>query len=334
MTPRHTRRLIALAVALPGLCSVILKAAEETPGTACAFVQCFADAGLPPGVLNLVFGKPAEISATLIASPIIRMITLTGSVQVGKQLGAVGRRAMKPALLELGGHAPVLIGEGVDGAKVVAWRRPPRCGWPARPRIADALLRPSERRRGLRGGLRARRPAPKVGDEFVPDVQMDRWPMGGGWRNSCPGRRCEGPRRARRDGGQRIGERGYFYAPTVLADVPLDADAMTIEPSARWACASCQQPQGGAGAGQRPVGRAVGLRLHQFVERRRAHQPRTGVRRTDPQQLRHPRRRRALRRRQGKRHRARRRRRESGWLSGQQDGAAEHAHQSRNGATR
>ena len=104
--------------ALAAGCSVVLKAAEETPGTACAFAQCFIDAGLPAGVLNLVFGDPAHISSTLIASPVIRMVTLTGSVPVGKHLSQLAAASMKPALMELGGHAPVLIGEGVDAASI------------------------------------------------------------------------------------------------------------------------------------------------------------------------------------------------------------------------
>ena len=102
--------------ALAAGCSVIIKAAEETPGSACAFVQCFLDAGLPDGVLNLVFGNPSLISSTLIASPVIRMVTFTGSVAVGKHLTGLAAAAMKPVLMELGGHAPVLIGADVDAA--------------------------------------------------------------------------------------------------------------------------------------------------------------------------------------------------------------------------
>jgi succinate-semialdehyde dehydrogenase/glutarate-semialdehyde dehydrogenase len=221
-----------VSAALAAGCSVILKAAEETPGTACAFVQCFADAGLPPGVLNLVYGKPAEISATLIASPIIRMITLTGSVQVGKQLAQLAGAAMKPALLELGGHAPVLIGEGVDGAKVG------RMAAAAKMRMAGQICASPTRFFAHRSvyedfvaGFAQAAGALKVGDGFVPDVQMG--PLANGRRLAAihalvEDAKARGARVA--TGGQRIGERGYFYAPTVLADVPLEADAMTIEP--------------------------------------------------------------------------------------------------------
>jgi succinate-semialdehyde dehydrogenase/glutarate-semialdehyde dehydrogenase len=221
-----------ISAALAAGCSVILKAAEETPGTACAFVQCFADAGLPPGVLNLVFGEPARISTTLIASPIIRMITLTGSVQVGKQLAQLAAVAMKPALLELGGHAPVLIGEGVDGAKVG------RMAAAAKMRMAGQICASPTRFIAHRSiyedfvtGFAQAASALKVGDGFAQGVQMG--PVANGRRLAAIDALVEDSKaRGARvvTGGHRIGERGYFYAPTVLADVPLEADAMTIEP--------------------------------------------------------------------------------------------------------
>jgi len=211
---------------------VILKAAEETPGAACAFVQCFIDAGLPPGVLNLVFGEPANISSTLIASPVIRMITLTGSVQVGKQLAQLAGMAMKPALLELGGHAPVLIGEGVDGAKVG------RMAAVAKMRMAGQICASPTRFMAHRSvyeefvaGFAQAAGAMKVGDGFAPGTQVG--PLANGRRLAAiqslvEDAKARGARVA--TGGHRVGERGYFYAPTVLADVPLDAAAMTTEP--------------------------------------------------------------------------------------------------------
>jgi succinate-semialdehyde dehydrogenase/glutarate-semialdehyde dehydrogenase len=221
-----------LSAALAAGCSVILKAAEETPGAACAFVQCFVDAGLPPGVLNLVFGEPANISSTLIASSVIRMITLTGSVQVGKQLAQLAGMAMKPALLELGGHAPVLIGEGVDGAKVG------RMAAAAKMRMAGQICASPTRFIAHRSvyeefvaGFAQAAAAMKVGDGFAPGTQMG--PLANGRRLAAiqslvEDAKARGARVA--TGGHRVGERGYFYAPTVLADVPLDADAMTTEP--------------------------------------------------------------------------------------------------------
>lgn len=107
------------SAALAAGCSIILKPAEETPATACALVKCFQDAGIPPGVVNLVLGDPAQISSTLVASPIVRLVTFTGSIPVGKHLSQLAAQAMKPVLMELGGHAPVLVSAGVDA----------RCHW-------------------------------------------------------------------------------------------------------------------------------------------------------------------------------------------------------------
>ena len=94
-----------IAAALAAGCSVVIKPAEETPGSALALARALDDAGLPKGVLNVVFGVPADISTHLIASPVIRKITFTGSTAVGKQLGVLAARVMKPTTMELGGHA-------------------------------------------------------------------------------------------------------------------------------------------------------------------------------------------------------------------------------------
>src|SRR6201991_5070289 len=98
-----------VAGALSAGCSIILKASEETPAGAVQLVRAFHDAGLPPGVLNLVFGNPAEISNYLIPQSAIRLITFTGSIPVGKKLAELAGRYMKPAIMELGGHAPVIV---------------------------------------------------------------------------------------------------------------------------------------------------------------------------------------------------------------------------------
>src|ERR1700743_2605186 len=111
-----------VAGALSSGCSIILKASEETPAGAVQLVRAFHDAGLPAGVLNLVFGNPAEISEYLIPQSRIRLITFTGSIPVGKSLAEMAGRYMKPAIMELGGHAPVIIRDDVDPvAKAVTW---------------------------------------------------------------------------------------------------------------------------------------------------------------------------------------------------------------------
>jgi succinate-semialdehyde dehydrogenase/glutarate-semialdehyde dehydrogenase len=103
-----------VAAALAAGCSVILKGPEETPASCAALVQALADAGLPAGVLNLVFGVPAEISAYLIPHRTIRKVSFTGSVPVGKHLAALAGAHMKRVTMELGGHSPAIVFEDAD----------------------------------------------------------------------------------------------------------------------------------------------------------------------------------------------------------------------------
>ena len=103
-----------LSAALATGCSIILKAPEETPASPAELVRAFVDAGVPAGVINLVYGSPAEISGYLIPHPVIRKITFTGSTPVGKQLAALAGAHMKRVTMELGGHAPVIIFDDAD----------------------------------------------------------------------------------------------------------------------------------------------------------------------------------------------------------------------------
>ena len=102
------------AAALAAGCSILVKAAEETPAAPAALVRALVDAGVPAGVIGLVYGNPAEISSYLIAHPIIRKVTFTGSTPVGKQLAAMAGQHMKRVTMELGGHAPVIVAEDAD----------------------------------------------------------------------------------------------------------------------------------------------------------------------------------------------------------------------------
>ena len=106
-----------IAAALAAGCSIIIKASEETPGGCVELVKCFEDAGVPPGVINLVFGVPATVSEHLIASPIVRKISFTGSVPVGKHLAQLAAKGMKRATMELGGHSPVVVFGDADPEK-------------------------------------------------------------------------------------------------------------------------------------------------------------------------------------------------------------------------
>ena len=103
-----------LSAALSAGCSIIVKAPDETPASPAELLRAFVDAGVPDGVINLVFGVPAEISEYLIPHPIIRKISFTGSTAVGKQLAALAGLHMKRATMELGGHAPAIVFDDAD----------------------------------------------------------------------------------------------------------------------------------------------------------------------------------------------------------------------------
>jgi len=221
-----------ISASLAAGCSIILKPAEETPATACLFAQCFLDAGLPKGVLNVVFGDPDEVSRTLVLSPITRLVTLTGSINVGKHLTRLAVETMKPVLMELGGHAPVLIDENVDVDAVaqmaINWKfrmAGQFCSAPSR-----FLIHRSGYEKFVES-LATKASKLKVGDGFTDGVQMG--PLANRRRLAAmqdlvDDAVARGSRLA--TGGQRVGNRGWFYAPTVLADVPPDARIMSEEP--------------------------------------------------------------------------------------------------------
>ena len=113
-----------VAGALSSGCSIILKASEETPAGAVQLVRAFHDAGLPAGVLNLVFGNPGrDFRVSHLPESRIRLITFTDSIPVGKHLAEMAGRHMKPAIMELGGHAPVIVCDDVDPAATAPARR-------------------------------------------------------------------------------------------------------------------------------------------------------------------------------------------------------------------
>jgi succinate-semialdehyde dehydrogenase/glutarate-semialdehyde dehydrogenase len=223
-------RKIAAAVATG--CSIIVKGPEETPASCAALVQAFADAGLPAGVVNLVFGVPSEISEYLIPHPIIRKISFTGSVPVGKHLAALAGQYMKRATMELGGHSPAIVFEDADvdvAAKLLSAAKFRNAGQvcvsPTRFLVHESIY----------GAFLDRFVAAakkiKVGDGFDPEVRMG--PLAHARRVEvmeslvadavAKGAKVE-------TGGERIGNKGFFFAPTVLTDVPLDARIMNEEP--------------------------------------------------------------------------------------------------------
>jgi len=221
-----------LAGSLAAGCSIILKPAEETPGTALALVDALLEAGLPPDVVTVVFGRPAHISETLIASSVIRKISFTGSIPVGKHLARLAADTMKRATLELGGHAPVIVSDKADLQKAIAtsvagkYRNAGQvCVSPTRfivqesvyDRFADGFVQAAAKLR--------------IGDGLDESTEM---------ASLANGRRRDGIVELIADaksrgatiatGGEALPAPGFFFAPTVITDAPLDARVLNDEP--------------------------------------------------------------------------------------------------------
>jgi len=221
-----------IAGALAAGCSIILKPAEETPAGAMHIARAFQDVGLPPGVLNLVFGVPADISSHLIPSDTIKLIAFTGSTNVGRHLTGLASQYMTPVLMELGGHAPVVVCEDVDvdAAAVSSAVRKYRnagqvCTSPTRFFVHESIFE-----QFLDGFVR-RAEATVVGDGMTPGVEMG--PLANDRRVPELAGLVEDARVAGADivtGGYRLGDTGYFFAPTVVANVPDHARVMHEEP--------------------------------------------------------------------------------------------------------
>lgn len=218
--------------ALGAGCSLILKASEETPGTAVAIARCLEEAGLPGGVLQLVFGVPDEISAYLLASPGIRKVSLTGSTSVGKLLQARAAETLKRCTMELGGHAPVIVHQDADVEKSIAvllaakFRNAGQvCTSPTRFYVHDAIY---DRfvERFAEGASRLR-----VGNGLEAETQLG--PIISRRRLAAVESLVEQARSAGArlvTGGKRVEGEGNFFTPTVLADVPPDAHILQKEP--------------------------------------------------------------------------------------------------------
>ena len=227
-----TQAVRKIAAALAAGCSIIIKCPEETPGSPIGLVKCFHDAGVPPGVINLVYGVPAEISEYLIPSPIIRKISFTGSVPVGKHLNALAASHMKRATMELGGHAPVLVFDDADvegAAKLMGafkYRNAGQvCVSPTRFFVHDTVYD------NFVGKFIDIAKNTKVGDGLAADTRMG--PLANPRRvNAIEAFVADAQDKGAKveAGGNRIGNQGNFFEPTVLTNVPENARIMTEEP--------------------------------------------------------------------------------------------------------
>ena len=213
-------------------CTVVLKGPEESPSAIVAMARLFHDAGLPAGVFNIVWGVPADISRQLIESPLVRVVSFTGSVPVGRQLAALAGSHMKRMNMELGGHAPVLVFDDADVEQTASLL--------ARMKVRNAgqvCVSPS--RFFVQSGVYDRFAASfaaalrdvKVGHGLEADVQMG--PLIHDRRLQAVRELVDDAQRCGAEvlaGGERLGTHGNFHAPTLLAGVPQTARVMREEP--------------------------------------------------------------------------------------------------------
>lgn len=221
-----------LSAALTTGCSFIVKAPEETPASAAALIAAFADAGVPDGAIGLVFGDPGEVSQFLISHPIIRKITFTGSTEVGKHLASLAGRYMKRATMELGGHAPVIIAADADveeAARVLGASKFRNAGQvcisPTRFLVHNSLCS------DFTAALTRYADQLQLGDGLSEGTTLG--PLANERRLSAMKAIVDDARRVGATvatGGHQVGTRGNFFAPTVLADVPLTASVLNDEP--------------------------------------------------------------------------------------------------------
>lgn len=221
-----------VGAALAAGCSAVFKPAEETPGSAFELVRAFHDAGLPPGVLNLVCGDPAHVSERLIASHEIRKVSFTGSIPVGKHLGELCARGIKRYTAELGGHAPVLVLPDADAAHIARmsvgakYRNAGQvCASPSRFLVHDTLFETFVAAFAAGAGALRVGSGLEQGTDMGPLAHARRIgemealvadALACGATLVCGGARLPGP--------------GFFFAPTVLANVPRTARIMREEP--------------------------------------------------------------------------------------------------------
>jgi len=221
-----------LSAALAAGCSIILKPGEESPATALALARCLDDAGLPAGVVQVVFGAPDMVSATLIASPIIRKVAFTGSVPVGRLLSKRAAAGVKPITLELGGHGPVLVFEDADIDAAATGGAANRFRGTGQICISSTrfLIQRGAYDRFVASFVEATRKL-VVGDGLAADTQVG--PLANArqlakMESLVADAVAQGAKVLA--GGKRIPGKGYFFEPTVLADVPMTARIMQDEP--------------------------------------------------------------------------------------------------------
>jgi succinate-semialdehyde dehydrogenase/glutarate-semialdehyde dehydrogenase len=227
-----TQLVRKIAGALAAGCSIIAKPPEDAPTSCIMLGRAFTDAGVPAGVLNLVFGEPAMISSHLVASPIIRKVSFTGSVSVGRSLGALAARHVKRTTMELGGHAPFIVCDDADLDAALALAGPLKfrnagqvCASPTRFYVQKGIAAAFVER------FAAYTEALKVDEGTADGVQMG--PLANIRRAGAIGDFVsDAVSRGARvvTGGERIDRDGYFFSPTIITGLDAASRLMTEEP--------------------------------------------------------------------------------------------------------
>ena len=221
-----------LAPALAAGCSMILKASEETPGTAVSLIRALSDAGVPDGVVNLVFGVPAEISEKLFASTIVRKISFTGSVPVGKQLAGLASSGLKRCTFELGGHSPAIVCEDANLENALSTLTAFKFRNSGQVCIAPSrfFVHRSHYNSFVNGFVDASH-SQCLGNGLEEETTMG--PMSNYRRIESMGNLVQDAVKCGAKlvtGGKRWGNVGFFWEPTVLVDVPDHSKIMQEEP--------------------------------------------------------------------------------------------------------
>jgi succinate-semialdehyde dehydrogenase/glutarate-semialdehyde dehydrogenase len=221
-----------LAELLAAGCSCVIKPSEEVPASFLEVVRACLEAGVEEHAINVVFGDPPTISEHLIASPIIRKVSFTGSIPVGRHLAELAARGLKRVTLELGGHAPVIVFDDADietvalmAAKTKFRNAGQVCVAPSRFYVQRGVVDEfAQRFADAAFSLR-------VGDGLDPETDMG--PLIDGRRVRVMQDLVEDS--AGRADDVRISERdvpssGAFWRPTVIVNPPDDARVMQEEP--------------------------------------------------------------------------------------------------------
>lgn len=224
--------VLKVSIALAAGCPIILKGPEDTPASVAELIHCYVDAGIPAGVVNLVYGVPADISGYLIRHPVIRKVSFTGSTAVGKQLASLAGAHMKLCTMELGGHAPTMIFDDADietsvkSVSTAKYRNAGQvCTAPTRFLLQEGIYEE------FIDKFMAESKAMKIGNGLAQETTMG--PLAHDRRPGAVASMVEDAVNAGANvhlGGAAIDGPGYFFEPTILTGLKQNMRIMNEEP--------------------------------------------------------------------------------------------------------